>query len=142
MNDQRREPIGQTHEQQSYIDERVIDTEPLPVPAVELSQEQIAADNRAKQERTEAQKEKDELKETLRKMLQMQKESLIEIEKLKKDRSEPSSSSTDIRPERQTPVEVEIPNLSSDEELMSEEEASAKELRAEKRPPDDDQLLT
>ena len=94
MNHQRREPIAQTHEQQSYIDERIIDTEPLPVPAVELSQEQIAADNRAKQERTEAQKERDELKETLKKMLQMQKESLTEIEKLKKDKSEPSSSST------------------------------------------------
>ena len=50
MNDQRRTPIAQTHEQQSYIDERVINTYPLPVTAVEVNEEQIAAGNRAKQE--------------------------------------------------------------------------------------------
>ena len=50
MNDQRRTPIAQTHEQQSYIDERVINIDPLQVPAVEANEEQIAVENRAKQE--------------------------------------------------------------------------------------------
>ena len=72
MNDQRRTPIAQTHEQQSYIDERVINTDPLPVPAVEVSEEQIAAGNRAKQEQEDAKKERDELKETLKQMMKTQ----------------------------------------------------------------------
>ena len=75
-------------------------------------------------------------------MLQLQKEGLSELERLKKDKSDPSSSSTDARPRLQGPVETEVPSQSSDEDLMSEDEASAKELRAEKRPPADDQSLT
>ena len=43
---------------------------------------------------------------------------------------------------RRAPIETEVPDLSSDEELMSEDEVPAKELRAEKRPSTEDQLLT
>ena len=63
MNDQRRTPIAQTHEQQSYIDERVINTDPLQAPVVQVSEEQIAVENRAKQEQEDAKKERDELKD-------------------------------------------------------------------------------
>ena len=52
-------------------------------------------------------------------------------------------SSTDDLSKRRTPAEtVSVPELSSDEELMSEDEVPAKELRAEKRPATEDQLLT
>ena len=51
----------------------MIDTEPLPVP-VEVNVEQDASENRVKQEQEVAQKERDELKETLKAMMKLQKE--------------------------------------------------------------------
>ena len=51
-------------------------------------------------------------------------------------------SSTDVPLKRRTPAETELPDLSSDEELMSEDEVPAKELLAGKCPSTEDQLLT
>ena len=82
MNDQRRIPVTETHEQQSYIDERLVDTESLPVP-VEVNVEEFAIEERIKQKQEAAKKERDELKETLNQIMKTQKESIESREKLK-----------------------------------------------------------
>ena len=68
MNDQRRNPATETREQQSSIDEGPVDTEPLPVPVV-VNVEQVTAEERIKQKQEAAKKERDELKETLKKIM-------------------------------------------------------------------------